>query len=123
MLIFPHRLTGTGKDPVPLQIFEGHISCCENLHTTQEEADNIIIHHVVASAPTKAIVIAENTSIFVLLLHFTFTGDIKPQVYIQPTDEESSAIVMDIAATYQRHIKITPNIFAAHGLSGCDTVC
>ena len=92
MLIFPHRLTGTGKDPVP--------------------------HHVVASAPTKAIVIAENTSIFVLLLHFTFTGDIKPQVYIQPTDEESSAIVMDIAATYQRHIKITPNIFAAHG-----TVC
>ena len=26
MLIFPHKLT-TGKDTVPLQIFNGHVSC------------------------------------------------------------------------------------------------
>ena len=32
-LIFTHKLTVTGKDPVLLQIFKGHISRCENLQT------------------------------------------------------------------------------------------
>ena len=50
---------------------------CENLRTTQEEADIIIIHHFVASASTKAIIAADDTDIFALLLHFTFTVDIK----------------------------------------------
>ena len=49
MLIFLHKLTVTGKTAVSLQIFNGHISCCENVGTTQEEADTIIIHHVIAS--------------------------------------------------------------------------
>ena len=123
MLIFPHKLTVTEKDLVPLQIFNGHISRCKNLRTTQEEADTIIIHQLQASAPTKAIIGADETDISVLLLHFTFTGDIKSQVYMQPTDKESSAHVIDIAATYLSHIKIMPNILAAHGLSGCGTVC
>ena len=53
-----------------------------------------------------------------------FTGDIKSRVYIQPTDKDSSAHVIDLAATYQGHIKIMPNfVVAAHVLSGCDTVC
>ena len=34
MLILPHKLTVTGKDPAPLQIFDGHISHYENLRTT-----------------------------------------------------------------------------------------
>ena len=42
---------------------------------------------------------------------------------MQPTDKESSAHVADIAASYQGHTKITQNILAGHGLSGCDTVC
>ena len=37
--------------------------------------------------------------------------------------KESSAHVIGIATTYQSHIKIIPNIFPAHGLSGCDAVC
>ena len=115
-------MTVTGKDPVPLQILNEHISCCENLPTTQEEAGTIIIHHLVASTLTKAIIFADCNDIFVLLLHFTFTGDIKSQVHMQPTDKESSAQVIDIAATYESHIKIIPNFLAVHGLSGCDTV-
>ena len=80
MLIFPHKLNVTGKDPVQLQIFNGHISCCKNLQTSQEEADTIISHDLVAA--TKAIIVANDTKIFVLLLHFTFTGDVKSQVYM-----------------------------------------
>ena len=123
MLIFPQKLTVTGKDPVSLQTFNGHISWCDNLRTTQEGADTIIIYHLGASRPTKTIIAADGTDIFVLLLHFTFTGEIKSQVHLQPTDKESSVHVTGIAATYQTHIKIMPNILAAHGLSGCDTVC
>ena len=31
MVIFPHILTLNGKDPVPLHIFNRHISRCQNL--------------------------------------------------------------------------------------------
>ena len=57
VFIFLHKLTVTGEDPVPLQILNGHISRCESLRTTQEEADTIIIHHLVASAPTKQLLL------------------------------------------------------------------
>ena len=126
MLIFPHKLTVTGKDPVLLQIFNGHITSCKNVQTTQEEAENITTHHLVESAPAKAITAADDTDNFVLLLHFTFTSNIKSQVYMQPTDKESLAHVIEswhIATAYQSHIKIMPNVLAAFGLSGCDTVC
>ena len=120
--MFPNRLIVTGKDPVPLQIWNGDVTGCDHLQTTQEEADTIVIHQLVASAPRKAIVVADDTDIFVLLLHFIFTGDIKSQVYMQPTNKESSAHIIDIDATYQSHSKIMPNILVAHGISGCDTV-
>ena len=42
---------------------------------------------------------------------------------MQPTDKESSVHVIDIAANYQSHIKIMPNILETHGLSGFDAVC
>ena len=74
----------------------------------------------------KAITAADDTDNFVLLLHFMFTGNIKSQVYMQPTDKESLAHVIEswhIATAYQSHIKIMPNVLAAFGLSGCDTVC
>ena len=76
------------------------------MRKTQEEADTTIIHHLVAPASTKAIIVADDTNIFVLLLHFTFTGDIKSQLYMQPTDKQSSALVIDITETYQGDNKI-----------------
>ena len=90
MLIFPHKFIVNGEDSVPLQTFKGHISRCENLRKTREEAETITIHHLVVSAPTKAIIVADNSDIFVLLLNFIFTGDIKSQVYMQTTDKDNS---------------------------------
>ena len=58
-----------------------------------------------------------------MLVHCTFTGDMKTQIYMKPNDKELLAQVIDIAAIYQGHITILPNIFGEHGLSGCDTVC
>ena len=53
MLIFPQKLTVTGKDPVSLQTFNEQISWCENVRATQEGAGTIIIYHLGASRPTK----------------------------------------------------------------------
>ena len=75
----------------------------ENLRTTHEEADTIVIHQLVASSPKKAIVVADDTDIFVSLLHFKLTGDIQSEVYVQPTDKDSWLHVIDINATYQHH--------------------
>ena len=44
-----------------------------------------MIHHLVTSAPTKAIIVADDTNIFVLLLRFMFTGDIKSHICSQET--------------------------------------
>ena len=89
---------------------------CEKLQAPQKEVVTIILHHL-------AITVANGTDIFMLLLHFTFTGDIKSEVYMQPRDKELSARSVNITAASQSHIKIMRNILAAHGLSGYDTVC
>ena len=90
--------------------------------TTHEEADTILIHQVAVTNLQKSVVISDDTDVFVLLLHFSFTGDIKGQVYMQPTSNESSINVIDINATYEKHKTIARNVLAAHALSGCDTV-
>ena len=71
--------------------------------------------------PGKAVVISDDTDVFVLLLHLISTGDIKAKVLMQPTSASSDKLI-DITATYYKHITIMPNIFPAHALSGCDTV-
>ena len=88
---WPH----TGKHPVQVEIFDGNVSDCEHLRTTHEEANTIVIQQLVVFAPKNAIGVADDTDIFVLLLHFNFTGDIQSE--------------------------IMPNLLAAQGLSGCDT--
>ena len=107
-LRFSQKLTVTRKDPIPLQIFTGHPAG----NTYEKLKDNLTLSWFITY---------DGTNIFVLLLHFTFTGEIKSQIYMKSTNKESSTHVIDIAATYQGHIKIMPNIFPAHDLS--NTVC
>ena len=53
---------------------------CEKLQTPLKEAVTIILHHL-------AITVTNGTDVFILLLHFTFTGDMKSEVYMQPRDK------------------------------------
>ena len=69
----------------------------------------------------KAVVISDDTDVFVLLLHFISTGDIKAKVLMQPTSANADKVI-GIAATYHKHISIMPNILPAHALPRCDTV-
>ena len=78
-------ITVTGKDPIPFKITNGCTEERTDLKTNQEEADTILIHQVAAMGPGKAVVISEDTNMFVLLLHFLSIADIKVNVLIEPT--------------------------------------
>ena len=88
--------------------------------TTQEEADTIIIRQVSFLTDGTAIVVADDTDIFLLLLHFCNLKNIACRVLMK--SPISGRAVIDIAATVEKHKGIIPNLLAAHALTGCDTV-
>ena len=90
------------------------------MRSTQEEADTILVHQVSLLGPVKAIVIVDDTDVFILLLHFIWSGDIKAHVIMQPTSYDAN--VTDINATLAKNVDIASNLLAAHAMSGCDTV-
>ena len=83
--------------------------------------DTILIHEVVRIGPGKTAAISDDTDVFVLLLHFIFSGDIKANLLMHATFADSDKVI-DITATYHKYISIMPNILTAHALSGCNTV-
>ena len=70
-----HRgvLVITGPEPIPTEIQSGHVKERPDLRTTHEQADVITVQQVVHLANYKKInicVIADDTDVFVLLLHY-----------------------------------------------------
>lgn len=76
-------------------------------------------HH---NAHGKAlVVVADDTDIFALLLHFRHDGSINAgKVYMQ--SPLRGRAVIDIDATVEDNVSIIPSLLSAHALSGCDTV-
>ena len=116
-----NTITVTGKDPIPFKVTNECIEDQTDLKTNEEEVDTIFIHQIAAIGPGKAVVFSYDTDVFVLLLHYIYTGDIKANVLMQPTSADSDKVI-DVAATYHKHFSIMPNILTAHALSGFVTV-
>lgn len=115
-----HALIVVGRDPSPLEIVEGLIRERHDLATTQEEADTIIIQQVARVETGSVLVIADDTDIFVMLMHFCYRGNITCNVYmVSPIQGRA---VLDIHGSVQKHRDILSDLLAAHCLSGCDTV-
>ena len=115
-----HRLVITGSQSVPVELYKGLIIQRQDLKTTQEEGDTIILHHLSVVEPQSAVIIADDTDIFVLLCHFLQLKNIKSQVYmVSPIRNRS---VIDINKTVSQNDKVVDNLLAMHGLTGCDTV-
>ena len=114
-----YKLVVTGTNPVPIEINCDVIIQRQDMYTTQEEADTIIIQQVANVPSQKALVIADDTDVFVLLLHFCHRGDISSHVMMVCPIQDRAMI--DINATVEKHCSI-PDLLAAHGLMGCDTV-
>ena len=66
-------------------------------------------------------VVAEDTDIFLLLLHFKKEGFLGSNSIYMISPNKNSKVAIDIEASVQAHSSIVPNLLAAHALSGCDT--
>ena len=65
-------------------------------------------------------IVADDTDIFVLLLYSCHQGNISCKVLmVSPIQGRSS---LDINAAATEHISIVPDLLAAHGVTGCNSV-
>ena len=67
-------------------------------------------------------VVANDTDIFVLLLHFCCKGDIPASTSVLMVSPIRGHVLIDINATVDLHRDIIPDLLAAHLLTSCDTV-
>ena len=88
----------------------------------QEEADTMILQQVEDVKPKKALVVADDTDVFVLLLRFCCKEDLPSSTSVLMVSPIHGCSMIDINTTVNQHGDIIPNLLASHGLTGCDTV-
>ena len=82
----------------------------------------MIVQQVEETKVKKVLVVADDTDIFVLLLHLCCQGDIPASTSVLMVSPIRGRAVIDINATVVLHHDIIPDMLAAHGLTGYDTV-
>ena len=108
-----HKLVVTGADSVPIEISEGGVVISRaDLAASHEEAAEY--------AESKITDVADDTDVFVLLLHYHHMTNLKNVVLMESPIKGRT--VVDIGKTEQNHSQIVKGILLAHALSGCDTV-
>lgn len=118
-----NALVVTGSLPTPMQVSDGQVQERQDLRTTHEEADVIIAQQVVHLAETghsNIRVLADDTDVFVLLLHFYKQRQLTCNLVMMGTSLGRKCA--DIKATVEKHEDIIEDILPAHVLSGCDSV-
>ena len=113
----------TGPDPAHIEIYKGRVRPRDDIRTTHEEADVIIVQQMVqlASIAVQNIyVICDDTYVFVLLLHVFVLENLTCSLVMVGTSHGRS--VVDIRATAQKHAGFNSQVLPAHVVPGCDTV-
>ena len=122
-----NSLVITGSENTPIEVTAGNIIQREDLTTTHEEADVIIVqqcYKVIESGGSTIVkIISDDTDVFALACHFFPKKRPDVTVLMEPTSRQASRTVTDIGATIQKHESIIDSLLAAHALSGCDSVC
>ena len=82
---------------MPIEISEGGVVISRaDLATSHEEADNIIVQQVLScaaeNAESKIIVVADDTDVFVLLLHYHHMANLKNVVLIVSPIKERTVV-------------------------------
>ena len=122
-LLGDHRLILTGQDPTPIEVFEGKLKLRHDLYTTHEEADVVIVQqvvHVATAGSSSVKVISDDTDVFVLLLHYYQSENLKCDLVMTGTSHGRTS--MDVKASVAKFANIIPELLSAHALTGCDTV-
>ncbi len=117
-----HKLTVIGSDSVPVEVHRDLdlVIRRQDMATTQEQGDTLVVQCVAQIDSGNVLVVADDTDILVLLMHFCFSGDITCHVMMVSPAQGRSTI--DINASVEKHHGILQDLLAAHGLTGCDTV-
>ena len=82
----------------------------------------MIVQQVADVKAKKVLVVADDTDIYVLLLHLCCQGDIPASTSALMVSPIRGRVVIDINATVDLYRDIIPDLLAAHLLIGCDTV-
>ncbi len=119
-----HKLVITGQENTPVEISCGGVVIQrQDIATTHEEADNIIVQQAIQVAVDEqkhVTILADDTDVYALLLyHYLQQGLQLPMVMKSPIKERT---VIDIRATVEKQRAMIPSLLACHALSGCDTV-
>lgn len=119
-----NKLVITGSEDAPTEIYKGVVITRQDVATSHEEADNIIVQQAIMCAKDQrghtVAVIADDTDVFILLMYHYWRERLTcPMIMGSPIQQRS---LIDIKATVQAHLAIIPGLPAAHALSGCDTV-
>ena len=119
-----NKLVITGSEISPKEIYQGIVLTRQDIATSHEEVDNIIIQQAIMCARTQredaVTVIADDTDVFILLLYHYLCEHLSCEMLMSSPFQQRS--VIDIKATVQAHITLIPGLPAAQSLSGCDTV-
>ena len=94
-----HRIVITSSCSVPVELYKGLTIQRRDLENTQEEADTIILHQLAAVKPQSAIIVADDTDVFVLLCHFCHLGMITSQVWMVSPIKGRSVIDINVSVT------------------------
>ena len=95
----------------------------DDLRTTQEEADEIIIYQLLEAISARARcikVVCDDTDVFILLMHFYHKYQLDVDIYMEESSGERT--IISIPETVEKHKDIIKSLLTAHALSGCDTV-
>jgi len=102
------------------ELYYGQTFQHNDMWTTQEKADTIIIQQVSQVTAGTVLVVADDTDVFLLLLCYCNRGDITCKVPMTSPIEGRS--FLDITASVETHKQVMPDLLAAYALTGCDTV-
>ena len=115
-----HRLVVTGSLPTPVELHKGVSIMRHDMRTNQEEADTILVQQVAFVQSNESLVVADDTDVFVMLLHFSYHKQIPGNVYM--VSPAHGRAVLDIKESVKKHYDIVPDLLSSDGLTGCDTV-
>ena len=120
---YSHKLVLLNTRGWPVEITRGRVIPLPDISTNHEEADNIIFQQTFMAVGQGAeclSVMADDTDSYILLVHYYNQNELNIPMFMESPVHGRQTV--DIRATAKEHANILPNLLAAHGLSGCDTV-
>lgn len=116
------KLVITGSNNTPIEIKHGVVIQREDMSTSHEEADCIIVQQAIMAATEhqQAVsVVADDNDVFILLMHHYFEQQLTSYMIMESPIHGRS--VIDIRGTVRKDEKTSNDLLACHAISGCDS--